>query len=389
MTHIPRRIGLLTGGGDCPGLNAVIRAVTKNALDHGIEVVGIKDGFLGLIESRTRRLDDRAVSGILAAGGTILGSSNRSDPARFWAGSTPAGEPIFEDRTDACMDVIQRHEIDALVVVGGDGTMTCAQVFVGRGVPCIGVPKTIDNDIHGTDLCFGFLTASATATEALDRVHTTATSHHRAMIVEVMGRNAGWIALHAGIASGADVILIPEIPFSIEAVCGVVRRRFKRGKRATIICAAEGATPVDGHPAVERTVASSPDPIRFGGIARSVAAQIEQRTGVESRAIVLGHVQRGGSPIPADRVLATGFGYAGVELIRARRFNRMVAIHDGRLTDVDISTPAGRQRRVGLDDPLIAAARGVGTSLGDDPSTPGAGAQNRSNVGSSPTSGRT
>jgi len=245
MTQI-RRIGLLTGGGDCPGLNAVIRAVTKDALHHGVQVVGIEDGFLGLIEDRTVELDYEAVSNILTVGGTILGSSNRADPARFAVDTNADGSPIFADVTDKCMGVIERLGIEALVVIGGDGTMSCAAPFVERGINCIGVPKTIDNDLWGTDLTFGHLTAVQVATDALDRVHTTAASHHRVMVVEVMGRNAGWIALNAGVASGSDAILIPEIPFDLGVLGELVERRSAHGKRFTIICCSEGARPSGG-----------------------------------------------------------------------------------------------------------------------------------------------
>ena len=231
----PARIGVLTGGGDCPGLNAVIRAVTKDARFHRIEVMGIEDGFLGLIENRVRQLDYRAVSGILQTGGTILGSSNKANPARFATGKDAAGKPIFEDVTDRCFKTLEEHKMEALVVIGGDGTMTCAKPFADAGIPVIGVPKTIDNDIMGTELTFGFQSAVDVATHALDRVHTTAESHARVMVVEVMGRNAGWIALHAGVASGSDVILVPEIPFTLDAIAEHVLWRRSKGRRATIV----------------------------------------------------------------------------------------------------------------------------------------------------------
>lgn len=359
------RIGVLTGGGDCPGLNAVIRAVTKDALNHGHEVVGIEDGFLGLIENRMRPLDYEAVSNILTVGGTILGSSNKADPQRFATGRDADGTPIFEDVTDRCMDHLREHRIDALFVIGGDGTMTCAQPFVERGVACIGLPKTIDNDLVGTELTFGFTTAVQIACDALDRIHTTAASHHRAMVVEVMGRNAGWIALHAGVASGSDVILLPEIPFCVEAVGEMVLRRSKHGKRFTIVCVAEGAAPREGEQIVSRRDETSPDPIRLGGVARWLANRIEDSTGVESRAVELGHVQRGGTPVAADRILATLFGDHAMELYKTGRVNRMVAWQGGKLTDVEISRPAGKQRTVPMDDPLIAAARSVYTHFGD------------------------
>lgn len=359
------RVGLLTGGGDCPGLNAVIRAVTKDAIGHGIEVVGIEDGFLGLIENRMRLLGSDDVSNILTIGGTILGSSNKANPERFAVGKNADGSPKFQDMTDLCMRNIEHQGLDAVVVVGGDGTMTGAQTFTKRGVNCIGVPKTIDNDLHGTDLTFGFLTAVQIATDALDRVHTTAASHHRVMVVEVMGRNAGWIALHAGVASGADVILIPEINFDIDAVCRVCTQRSRKGKRFTIICVSEGARPIGGKPVVERNDPTSPDPIRLGGIGRAVAAQIEAKTPLESRYVVLGHVQRGGTPIAADRVLATQFGDYAMELLLGGKRNRMVAYQGGQYTDVAIVEAAGKQRLIPANHPLLAAARSVGTSFGE------------------------
>jgi len=265
MTPVPSRIGILTGGGDCPGLNAVIRSVVKEAVFHDITVVGFEDGFLGLIEDRTCPLGADDVSNILTRGGTILGSSNKANPARFPVARNPDGSWVYEDRTEQCMQILRRHGVEALIVIGGDGTMTCAEPFAQRGINCIGVPKTIDNDLWGSDITFGFSTAVQTATEAIDRVHSTAASHHRVMVVEVMGRNAGWIALHAGLASGADIILLPEIPFSLDEICHVVTLRSKRGKRFSIIVVSEGARPLGGKQIVDRVIETSPDPIRRGG----------------------------------------------------------------------------------------------------------------------------
>jgi ATP-dependent phosphofructokinase / diphosphate-dependent phosphofructokinase len=363
----PKRVGVLTGGGDCPGLNAVLRAVTKGLLRAGTEVIGIEDGFLGLITDRMRRLDHDAVSDILNLGGTILGTNNHSNPGRFYVGTEADGEPRFESRIDECLAHAESRGLEALLVIGGDGTMTSAQPLSARGLPMIGLPKTIDNDIHGTDLTFGFQSATAVATEALDRLHTTAASHHRVMVCEVMGRNAGWIALHAGVASGSDVILIPEIGYRLENVCDAVRERAKRGRRFTIVCVSEGAAEIGGEQVVRRHVAQSFDPIRLGGIAERLAGQIEAATDVPARFVVLGHVQRGGGPVHQDRVLGTELGIAAVNLVAAGRFDRMVAVQRGRIVDVDISEPAGKQRTVPLDDPLVAAARGVYTSFGDAP----------------------
>lgn len=367
MGATPRRIGVLTGGGDCPGLNAVLRAVVKDAIHHDMSVVGFEDGFLGLIEDRWRELTLESVSGILTAGGTILGSSNRADPRRHVSGSNPDGTPCFADVTEACTRTLARLGVEALVVIGGDGTMACAWPFAERGVNCIGVPKTIDNDLFGTELSFGFLTAVQTATEAIDRVRTTAASHHRVMVVEVMGRNAGWIALHAGIAGGADVILIPEIPFILDEICRVVAARSKRGKRFSIVVVAEGARPLGGERVVERVDPTSPDPIRLGGVSRWLAQQVENRTGIESRYVVLGHVQRGGTPLAADRVLATQFGDHAMELLRAGKRNRLVVMQGMRLMDIDLREAAGKQRLVPTDHPLVEAARSVYVSFGDDP----------------------
>lgn len=358
-----RRIALMTGGGDCPGLNAVIRACARDALNCGIEVVGIEDGYLGLIENRFRAIGQNDLSGILHRGGTILGSNNKSNPLKFATGKNPDGSIRYEDVSEQCLSHLRQHMVEAMVVIGGDGTLTSAAMFASRGVAVVGVPKTIDNDIEGTDITFGFQTAVATATDALDRVRTTADSHHRVMVVEVMGRNAGWIALHSGVASGADVILLPEMPFEIDAIVAKVHERAAIGKRSTLVCAAEGAKPRGGAQIVAKIDPTSPDPIRLGGIAKFVAEEVEKRTGVESRYVVLGHTQRGGTPVPADRVLSTLLGNHAMTLLREGKVGRMVAVQNGSLTDVDLSRPAGKQRQVPADDPLISAARAVGTSF--------------------------
>jgi len=364
MASSIKRIGILTGGGDCPGLNAVIRAVVLDAASSGIEVVGIRDGFLGLIEDRMEVIRPETVGGIVTLGGTILGTSNKANPQKFATGKDAAGAPVMCNVMDRCLDAFKARELEALIVVGGDGSMTGTAPFVDAGVNCIGVPKTIDNDLWGTDLTFGFLTASTIAAEAIDRLHTTAASHHRAIVVEVMGRNAGWIALHSGVASAAHVVLIPEMPFSSEAVAKAVLDRRAKGLTYSLICVAEGAAPRGGRQSVARIDPTSPDPIRLGGIAQAVAARLEEDTGVESRYVVLGHVQRGGSPVPADRVLGTRFGHAAMELLRKGGRGRMVAIQEGKITDIDLRAAAGRQRKVGLDDPLVNAARAVGTRFG-------------------------
>jgi len=361
-----RRVGILTGGGDCPGLNAVIRAVAKSAIrQFDWEVWGIEDGFLGLIRNRMRRLHLEDVSNILTRGGTILGTSNKSDPSRFAVSSDADGKPIFEDVTDRVLEHLRDRRLDVIFVVGGDGTMSGAAHLIRHGIHCVGIPKTIDNDLPHTELTFGFQTAVQTATEALDRIHTTAASHHRIMLVEMMGRNAGWLTLHAGMASGADVILIPEIPYDIDVVCLHCLNRVRKGKSSTIIAVSEGARPIDGKPVVDRVVHDSPDPIRLGGVSEVLADEIALRTRLETRSTILGHVQRGGTPCAADRVLATEFGLAAVRMVTQGKLNRLVVWRDGRISDAPITDVANRQRLIPGDHPLLYAARAVGVCLGD------------------------
>jgi len=361
-----QRIGILTGGGDCPGLNAVIRVVAKAAINKlGIAVMGIEDGFLGLIENRMQPLTADDVSNILTVGGTILGTSNKADPSHFAVGKDASGKPVFEDVTQRVIEHIRQREIDVLVCIGGDGTMSGAANLVKHGVRCVGVPKTIDNDLMHTDITFGFATAVQTATECLDRIHSTASSHHRVMIVELMGRNAGWLTMHAGIAAGADVILIPEIPYDIESVCETCRERSKRGKRFTLIAISEGARPKGGQQVVNKIVHDSPDPVRLGGVSTVLAEAISARTHLETRATILGHVQRGGTPIAYDRVLATQFGHKAIQMVATREWNRTVVMQSGRTSMVELAAVANKQRVIGLDDPLIGMARAVGTNLGN------------------------
>jgi len=347
------RIGVLTGGGDCPGLNAVIRAVTKSLIRQcGAEVVGIEDGFQGLIEGRARALDWRAVSGIVAAGGTILGTSNRADPLG----------------SEAALAASLRHarewKLDAVVAIGGDGTMAIAHGMSAQGLRMVGVPKTIDNDIEACERSFGFDTAVAIVTDALERVQTTGQSHGRVMIVETMGRYAGWIALEAGIAGAADAILLPELDYTVEAVAALCRERAQR-QRYTVICIAEGAKARGGEMTVGERVEGSPDPIRLGGVAHVLRAQLQPLVGSEVRATVLGHVQRGGSPTPFDRVLATRFGNEAAHLVQRDEFDRMVTLTGSELHSVPLAGVAGRVRRVPTDHPLLACALQIGVSLGD------------------------
>jgi 6-phosphofructokinase 1 len=262
--------------------------------------------------------------------------------------------------------MVASHRLEALMVVGGDGTMVATQSLVRAGINCIGIPKTIDNDVRGTDLSFGFLSAVSIATEAIDRVRTTAASHHRVIAVEVMGRGAGWIALAAGVASGADVVLIPEIPYELSSVCQAIEKRRSRGKRYSIVCVAEGSAPGGGAQVIARRDEASPNPVRFGGIAQRITEQIEAATGIESRYVVLGHIQRGGTPVAADRVLGTQFGHQAMELLRSGGRNRMVGREGGKFINVDLVVPASGCRSVALGDPLLAAARAVGTRFGDE-----------------------
>ena len=358
-----KRIAVMTGGGDCPGLNAVIRAVTKTAISrYGIEVWGIEDGFLGLIENRLHPLAYEDVSNILTVGGTILGSCNKSNPFAFHMRSGKGTRK--KDVSHVCLDNLRQHNIDALICIGGDGTMASAAEFTQKGLTVMGVPKTIDNDLWGTEVTFGFNTAVNTAAEAIDKVHTTASSHHRVMIVEVMGRYAGWIALYAGAAGGADVILIPEFPYELDKIADYVKARSQKGKRFSIIAVAEGAKPRGGKAFVAKVLNDRPDPIRLGGISAVLAEQLEELTGRSCRAVILGHVQRGGTPCPYDRTLATQFGHHVVELLIKGRTNRLVVIKDGRLNSIPLRQAAGRIKTVPKNHPLVLAAKAVNTSFG-------------------------
>lgn len=358
-----KKIAVLTGGGDCPGLNAVIRAVTKTAINrHKLQVWGVEDGYQGLIDDRIRPLSYNDVSGILTIGGTILGSSNTSNPFSYPIQS--GKRVISRDVSDACIANLKKRGIEALICIGGDGTMCSAAAFAKKGLPVMGVPKTIDNDIFGTDVTFGFNTAITTATEAIDKLHTTAISHHRVMIMEVMGRYAGWIALHAGVAGGSDVILIPEIPYDLRKIADYVLARSRKGKRFSIITVAEGAKAKGGKQVIFKKIKNSPDPIRLGGIAAVLADQLGDITGLSCRSVNLGHIQRGGSPTPIDRILGTNFGHHALELLMKGQINRLVIWKDGQLGDLPLSRIAGKIKTVKKNDPLIAAAKAVGTSFG-------------------------
>ncbi len=360
------RIGILTGGGDCPGLNGVIRAVTKTAQNgYGASVVGIEDGFEGLVEGRMHELSHQQVSGILGLGGTILGTSNKGDP---WHYPVEVGQGRIEtqDVSYKALRNVERWGLDALVAIGGDGTMHIASRLKAAGVGVVGVPKTIDNDVQATDVTFGFDTAVSIVTEAIDRLATTASSHHRVMVVEVMGRYAGWIALHGGVCGGADVILLPEIPFDWESVFRKVNERQTRGKRFTMVCVAEGARLPDGGEVIQQMDPKRTDPKRLGGVGAVVARRIEEGTGSETRVTVLGHLQRGGPPTAADRALATGFGHEAAHCACEGRHGVMVAMRDCAIRAVPLEEVVGGQRLVTPDHHLVTAARAVGTSFGDD-----------------------
>jgi len=352
------RIGVLTSGGDCPGLNAVIRAVVKSAVGrHGLEVVGIRDGFQGLLTPpRTMPLGWDDVRGLLPRGGTILGTSNRGNPFSWSDGTV--------EKVDRSSEIIANAAalgIDRVVAIGGDGSLAIARDLAGLGLGMIGVPKTIDNDIAGTDLSFGFDSAVATATDAIDKLHTTAESHHRVMLLEVMGRNAGWIALASGLAGGADVVLIPEIPFSIEAVAAKIDLRVRRGRNFSIVVVAEGAAPVGGD-----LVYVDDARRRLGGMAQLVGEQLTAHSGCETRTTVLGHIQRGGSPTPYDRVLATRFGAAAARVAAEGRRDVMVALERTQVVEVGLAEAIAQPKRVSPDGELVATARAVGISFGDE-----------------------
>lgn len=359
-----KSIAVMTGGGDCPGLNAVIRAVTKAAISkYRLNVWGIEDGYQGLIDDRIRRLTYEDASDILTVGGTILGTSNVANPFKYPV-ETGTGKIQMRDVSDKCVATLKAYDIDALICIGGDGTMASASDFAKKGVTVMGVPKTIDNDLCGTDVTFGFNTAVTTATDALDKLHTTAGAHHRVMITEVMGRYAGWIALHAGVASGSDVILIPEIPYRLDKVCDFVLERSQIGKRFSIIVAAEGAKALGGKMVFSKRLDHSPDPIRLGGIAEKLSDDINAVTGLECRAVILGHVQRGGTPTAFDRVLATTFGFGAIDFLMRGVKNHLVVKKDGKISSVPLSRIAGKVRTVPKNHPIVRAAKAVNTSFG-------------------------
>jgi ATP-dependent phosphofructokinase / diphosphate-dependent phosphofructokinase len=359
-----KRIGILTGGGDAPGLNAVIRAAVKTAIyEYGWEVIGIRDGYDGFIDDQgVIPLGIQDVRGILPRGGTILGAANRGNP--YARKVIRDGKEITIDVSDEIIKGIKRLDMDALFVLGGDGTLHIAHELYKKGAPTIGVPKTIDNDIGGTEATFGFDTAVTTATEAIDKLHTTAEAHHRVMVLELMGRNAGFIALHAGVSGGADVILIPEIPFKFEAVVKKVRERVERGMLFSIIAVSEGAKAIGEKQVFSRKGDEIFVP-RLGGIGQVVGEYIEKQ-GFETRVTVLGHLQRGGSPTPFDRWLATRYGAAAVRLAGEGKFDRMVSLHAGKITDVPLEEAIAAPKRVDINGDAVITARSMSISFGDE-----------------------
>ena len=358
-----KRIGVVTGGGDCPGLNAVIRAVAKASANRDWECVGVLGGYEGLLEPRrTIPLDYQILSGILPRGGTILGTANRGRfSAKVGHGENRALPKELFEGVKAGMDALG---LFALVSIGGDGSLSIAQQLFEYGIPVVGVPKTIDNDLEGTLFTFGFDSAVSCATDALDRLHTTAESHNRVMVLEVMGRYAGWIALYAGVAGGADVILIPEIPFSYKSVCAKIQERENLGKKFTIIIVAEGAREKDGG-FITSGAHSKTGEARLGGIGAIVSAEIEKCTGKESRVCVLGHLQRGGSPTTFDRALCSIFGATAVELVAAGEFGKMVAFTGPQVGSIKISDAIGKLKVVRPDGNLVRTARALGICFGD------------------------
>lgn len=358
-----KTIGVLTGGGDCPGLNAVIRAVARTAAGYGMKTWGIRNGFGGLVENNMFELTSQDVSGILPRGGTILGTTNRDNPFHYRI--TKNKETSYVDMSSQAMAHLSDRGIEALVVIGGDGSLRIGSEFARLGVAVVAVPKTIDNDIPVTERTFGFDTAVTVATEALDRLHTTAESHHRVMILEVMGRYAGWIALHSGLAGGADCILIPEIPYQLAAVLAKIKERQANGKHFSIIVVAEGAKAVGGEMTVARVVEGSPERIRLGGVGEKLACEIESMLETESRCTVLGHLQRGGTPTAYDRILATRYGVAAVECLAAGRKGTMVALKQDKIIAIELAALSGQVGTVPLDSEFISAGRAIGISFGD------------------------
>jgi phosphofructokinase-like protein len=364
MANEIKRIALSTGGGDAPGLNAVIRAAVLAALSRGWEVFGIRKGYAGLLgEDTIIPLDREAVRGITHIGGTILGTTNRGNPFE-WPTRDKAGQLVAIDRSDELIAAFRKQRFDAMIAIGGDGSLSIADRLCKKGMPIVGVPKTIDNDLAVTDVTFGFQTAVQTATEAIDKLHSTAESHERVFVLEVMGRTTGWIALESGMAGSADVILIPEIPYDIHIVCNKIQERYESGRRFAIVVVAEGAAPLAGSASfVERNLVGQAN--RYGGLAERLANEIADQTGRETRAMVLGHLQRGGVPTSFDRLIAMRFGAAAVRTVARGEFGTMVALHPPDILAVPIEAAIKQIKRVSLDSDIMQTARDLGTSFGD------------------------
>ena len=359
-----RKIAINTGGGDAPGLYAVIRGAVLSALHYGWEVWGIRRGYGGLLgEADLVPLDAGSVRGITHVGGTILGTTNRGNPFEWKPLDAAPGTPTV-DRSDEVIESFRAHGFDALIAIGGDGSLSIANQLAQKGLPVVGVPKTIDNDLAATQVTFGFHTAVQTATEALDKLHSTAESHERVMVVEVMGRHTGWIALHAGVSATADVILIPEIPYDMRLVCDKIQQRYADGRRFAIVVVAEGAAPNGGDVSLVEP-ASAGSAARYGGAAERVAAQIEEMTGRETRWLVLGHLQRGGTPTAYDRLIALRFGAAAARTVAEGRFGTMVALDPPEVRAVPLEEAIRHIKRVPLDSDTIQTAREHGISFGD------------------------
>ena len=360
-----KKIGVLTGGGDAPGLNAVIRAVVKTAIgSYGCEVIGLRDGYDGFLKTDgIVPLGIKEARGILPRGGTILGTANRGNP--FAREVIKDGKKVVIDTSDEVVAAIKKQNLDGLVVIGGDGTLHISRELFAKGVPVVGVPKTIDNDVGGTEVTFGFDTALDTATEAIDKLHTTAESHHRVMVLELMGRDAGFIALHAGVAGGADVILIPEIPFRYEAILEKIKRRVDSGRHFSILAVSEGAKPLDGVQSFSRSGNDIYVP-RLGGIGAQVGQYLEENSEQETRVTVLGHIQRGGTPSSFDRFLATRYGAAAVRLIADKKFGHMVAFRFGDVVDISLEEALAVPKRVKVNGDSVRTARDMGICFGDE-----------------------
>ena len=376
-----KKVAIVTNGGDCPGLNAVIRAIVKTAEAHGVECYGFIEGYKGMLKNEFIKLESKgSASGLLHRGGTIIGTSNSTNLFNYKVEEN--GQVEYRDLSGVAIDNVKQDGFDCIFTLGGDGTQKSARDFSLRGLNVIGVPKTIDNDVAHTDITFGYNTAVSVATEALDRLHTTAESHHRVMVLEVMGRYAGWIALESAIAGGADVALIPEIPYDIDKVVEKINKRREEGKEFSIVVVSEGAKPKDGEMVVKRMVDDGKglDNVRLGGIGEKVAQEIEDKTGMVSRCTVLGYVQRGGTPTSYDRVLSTKYGYKAMELALEGKFNTLVTLKNGKLDYVSLEDVIGENKEIGaksggtestsikrvsMDDDLIKVARNLEISLGD------------------------